>query len=124
MERQYPKFIINLPYLSENVAQVRSRCRAEGIEIAGIIKGINAVPEVAKAYEDGGVEILGTSRLEQLRKIIDFRVKTPMLYIRIPLLTEIKAPLELCEISIGKTFNLRKDIVTHTGCDSCCDFGS
>lgn len=110
MDRQYPKFIINLPYLSENVAEVKTRCREQGIEIAGIIKGINAVPQVAKAYEEGGVEVLGTSRLEQIRLIKEYGVKTPMMYIRIPMLSEIEEMVELCEISLASEIEVLKAV--------------
>ena len=56
---KYPKVIINLQYLRENAAEVVRRCSECGVEVVGIMKGANGIPEVSRAYAEGGVSAIG-----------------------------------------------------------------
>ena len=47
MERQFPRLEINLPHLQENTKKVVDNCRQRGIQVCGVIKGCNGMPEIA-----------------------------------------------------------------------------
>ena len=66
MGERYPRLEINLAHLKHNVSKVVEKCDAAGIQVAGVIKGATGMPEVAKAFEEGGAAFLASSRLEQL----------------------------------------------------------
>ena len=58
--------VINLKYLTENVATVVKKCSEKGIKIAGVMKGTTGIPQCSKCFEDGGASLIASSRLEQL----------------------------------------------------------
>ena len=50
MERKYPRLVIDLNKLRNNFTQIVSRCAARGIAVAGVIKGVDGMPEIARLY--------------------------------------------------------------------------
>lgn len=68
MKRTYPQLEIDLAVLRSNAQQVIRRCRAQNIRVCGVVKGVDGLPEVARALRQCGAEELGTSRLEQVEK--------------------------------------------------------
>ena len=55
MGERYPRLEINLAHLKHNVVKVVEKCGDMGIQVAGVIKGVTGLPEVAKAFDEGGV---------------------------------------------------------------------
>ena len=75
-------------------------CRARGIAVCGVIKGVNGLPEVARRFRECGVTQLGTSRLEQVERCRQAGIPGPYLLIRIPGPTELPELVRLCEMSL------------------------
>jgi predicted amino acid racemase len=100
MREYYPRIVADLQKLRENIEQIRSRCAARGVNIAGVIKGFTGIPACAKAFEDAGCQYIGTSRLEQIRDAVAYGVKGPFMLLRIPMLSEIDEVARLAEISL------------------------
>ncbi|MGL4484318.1 MAG: alanine racemase, partial [Anaerovoracaceae bacterium] len=97
MERfnDYPRLTIDLKKLRHNIDEVKTRCEAVGINLAGVIKVVHGIPECSKQFEDAGCAQIASSRLEQLKVAKDFGIKTPLMMIRIPMLSEIEAMIEI-----------------------------
>lgn len=87
--------------LRNNVGQVVSRCEAQGIEVAGVIKGCTGIPECAAQFEAGGCTFIASSRLEQLQDARDFGIKLPLMLIRLPMLSEAAEAVALTDISLN-----------------------
>ena len=51
MEKRYPRLEINLEHLKHNVATVVEKCGGQGVQVMGVIKGANGIPEIAKAFD-------------------------------------------------------------------------
>lgn len=100
MERQYPCLRISLPKLRSNTREIVSRCAARGIEVCGVIKGCHAIPAVARAMREGGVQSLGSSRLEQIEQCRAAGVPGPYLLLRISAPSEVPDVVRLCEVSL------------------------
>ena len=100
MNRQFPCLEVHLDRLYHNAAQVISRCKARGIHVCGVIKGVGGMPEVARAISEAGAEQIGTSRLEQVARCRAAGVTVPFLLIRIPSLSELADTVALCEMSL------------------------
>ena len=66
MNRQYPRLVLRDSSFRSNARETISRCAACGIQVCGVIKGVNGLPEVARRFRECGVTQLGTSRLEQV----------------------------------------------------------
>ena len=65
-----------------------------------MVKGVDGLPEVARAMRLCGAEELGTSRLEQVERCRAAGVGGPWLLIRIPGLSELPDVVRLCETSL------------------------
>lgn len=47
MDRQFPRLVIRRDKLRNNFTQIISRCRACGISVAGVVKGVSGLPELS-----------------------------------------------------------------------------
>jgi len=97
----YPRVEIDLKKLRNNIDQMVTRCKSQGIEVAGVIKGCTGIPQCAKQFEEGGCSFIASSRLEQLQDAKNFGIKLPLMLIRIPMLSEVKDVISLTDISLN-----------------------
>ena len=100
MVRKYPQLEVDLSILRSNARQVITHCQQQGIRVCGVVKGVDGLPEVARAMRLCGAEELGTSRLEQVEWCRAAGVGGPWLLIRIPGLSELPDVVRLCETSL------------------------
>lgn len=108
--RQYPRLVINLSKLENNIKQIKERCEKQGVNLAGVIKGCTGFIEVAKEFEKQGAMFIASSRLEQLRKVKESGVITPLMMIRVPCLTEVEEVIELCDVSLNSELAVLKKL--------------
>ncbi len=95
----YPCITADLTKMVENVALVKEKCAAYGIDIIGVTKGFCAHPDLAGAYVEGGVSGLGDSRLKNLKRLQKFPV--PKHLLRIPMLSEVEPVIRYADISLN-----------------------
>ena len=100
MVRNYPQLEVDLSILRSNARQVITHCQQQGIRVCGVVKGVDGLPEVARAMRLCGAEELGTSRLEQVERCRAAGVGGPWLLIRIPGLSDLPDVVRLCETSL------------------------
>ncbi len=101
LRNQYPCLECDLDKLSENLAALVERCHDSLIEVAGVVKGVSALPEIVRVYERSGVKFIATSRVDQLRTIRGCGFVTkPVMLIRIPMLSELADVIALSDISL------------------------
>lgn len=100
MQRQYPCLEVYTDRLEQNAREVISRCNAAGIEVCGVIKGCNGIPEVARLLRRCGASSIGTSRLEQVERCRRDGVEGPFVLLRVPGLTEVEDVVSLCDVSL------------------------
>ena len=110
MKDRYPRVEIDLGHLKHNVEAVVRKCGAMGIDIAGVIKGATGLPEVAKAFDEGGARWIASSRLAQIQDAIDAGITKPMMLIRIPMLSEVEDVVRLCDYSLESEVELLKAV--------------
>ncbi len=101
MNKRYPRLEINIKYQKENVEAVIRRCSKCNVNITGIIKGVNGMPEITKAFIEGGIKSIGTSRLEQIEELADNKQGISIMLIRTPMLSEIEDVIRLTDISLN-----------------------
>lgn len=96
----HPKLIVNIPYFKENIEEVVVRCKAQGISVAGVVKGFHAIPEMTEAFDASSCSQVASSRIEQLRLARSIGCKKPLFLIRIPMLSEIAEVAEIASYSL------------------------
>ncbi len=98
---RYPCLVMNHEAIQYNVATIRKWCDDAGIRFCGVIKGANGTSELIADYVAGGAEMIGSSRLAQLRRVKEGGYKVPAVLIRVPMLSEIEEVIELAEYSLN-----------------------
>ena len=101
----YPQLVIDKGKLAHNIKEVTARCAEKGISVAGVIKGMNGLPELIKVYAASDVSMIASSRIEQLRDAVEIGeadpvLKKPTLMIRIPMLSEVPEIVKYCDYSL------------------------
>jgi len=104
--KKYPCLEIDLGKVSHNVAEINKLATAKGIEIIGIIKGFNAIPEIVQAMIKSGLKFLGASRLENIQPLIAAGIKAEMMLIRIPMLHEVDSVVKLTNCSLNSEISV------------------
>lgn len=96
-----PRLTIDLDKIERNTRVITSLCRAHGITVSGVTKGVCGHPEVAQAMRRGGVESISDSRLENLRRLRAGGVKGSLELIRLPALSEVGEVVEWADLSLN-----------------------
>ena len=102
---RYPELVIDKEKLADNIREVTARCKARGISVAGVVKGMNGLPELIKVYGGSDVTMIGSSRIEQIRDVVEIgaedpALRKPTLMIRIPMLSEVPEIVKYCDYSL------------------------
>ncbi|MBR2546812.1 MAG: alanine racemase [Eubacterium sp.] len=102
---RYPELVIDKGKLADNIREVTARCRARGISVAGVVKGMNGLPELIRVYAESDVVMIGSSRIEQIRDAVEIgkadpELRKPTMMIRIPMLSEVPEIVEYCDYSL------------------------
>lgn len=100
MER-YPQLEIDLQKLKHNIETIVEKCGERGINVAGVIKGFNGIPEMTKVYNETGCSSIATSRIEQIIEAQKAGVKGPFGMIRVPMLSEVEELVKYCDFSLN-----------------------
>lgn len=101
MNNSYPALNINLKKLRHNVEQVVKACGAVGIKVAGVVKGIHGIGECTEQFVRGGCKEIGSSRMEQLKRLKDEGISCPLMLVRIPMECEAEDVVLTADISLN-----------------------
>lgn len=96
----YPLLEINSAVLLSNTRILTKLCGRYGIDVAGVIKGFNGIPECGRIMVDGGCRQIASSRIEQLIKIKKYDRSIKTMLIRIPMFSEIPYAVAYADISL------------------------
>jgi len=99
--RKNPRIELDLHKLRQNIATIYSLCAAKGVEVVGVTKGLAALPVIAQVMVDGGIKIVGDSRLENILTLREAGIKAKMMMIRIPMLHEVNLVVKLADCSLN-----------------------
>lgn len=80
---------VDLGKVTENARALVDRTAALGISITGITKVMLGAPELGRALGRAGVGTLGDSRMENIERLRDGGIETPMLLIRSPIPSQV-----------------------------------
>lgn len=94
-----PRIDIFLEKLKHNTKILSEKCKDHGIEIAAVTKAFCGIPEIAKAYVDGGAKYLADSRIENLKKMANLPLEKIML--RLPMISRVEETVKYADISLN-----------------------
>lgn len=96
----YPLVEMDLKKFRRNIDEVVSRCRKVGIQVAGVVKGFNGIPQASEQFKLGGCAQIATSRLEQIEDAKAYGIDGPFMLIRVPMMTELARVAQLADYSL------------------------
>lgn len=85
----YPKVYVYLERIYENARYLNNLCNNYGVNIVGVTKVVCAEPHIAQTFVDSGISILGDSRIQNIKNMIDNGIKAEYMLLRIPMLSEL-----------------------------------
>ncbi len=108
--KRNPRLDIYLDKIKYNSENISTLCLKHGIKVVGITKGCCAITEVGQAMIDGGINILGDSRIENLRELKKAELKVETMLVRIPMLSEVNRVLNCADISLNSEILVIKSL--------------
>lgn len=102
---------INLSKIAKNSKIISDRCAALGISVVGVTKCVLGDIRIAETLKSSGIDILGDSRLANLKKLRDhFGPGQPLIMLRTPMLSEIDEVTTICDISMNTQLRTVREI--------------
>lgn len=95
-----PRLEIDLDKIEHNARAIVDLCAKEGIEVAGVTKGVGGSPIIARAMLKGGIKKLAEARIMNMQRIKKAKIKTPTLLIRIPRVSRSKEVIRHFDVSL------------------------
>ena len=102
----YPRVTVDLQKITHNVRHMISLCGSYGIEILGVTKVFAGERPIAKAMMDGGLKMLGDSRVSNICKYEDLPVEKWL--IRMPMISEAAEVVRHCDVSLNSELSTLK----------------
>ncbi|WP_129595820.1 alanine racemase [Anaerophilus nitritogenes] len=98
---RYPMLEVHTKKIYDNVKYMVDLCNEKGIEIAGVVKGFNGLPKVVDQFVEAGCKYIADSRMDQIIRLKEYGIKSPMMLIRIPMFSEIEELVKYVDISLN-----------------------
>ncbi|MDR2610082.1 MAG: alanine racemase [Clostridiales Family XIII bacterium] len=111
----YPRLVIDTGKLKVNAERVIALCAEAGISVAGVVKVAAGDPKLARVVADAGAAQIASSRLRQLVRIREAGVETPLMLIRIPMLSEAAAVVRAAEYSLNSDIEVLRALNAAAG---------
>lgn len=96
----YPTITVNLRKLTQNTEVIVNKCKEFGISVLGVTKACCGDPEVARAIIEGGVDMLGDSRIQNIMRLKAAGISIPLCLLRLPMLTEVRDVVHYADMSL------------------------
>ncbi|MBQ0018445.1 MAG: alanine/ornithine racemase family PLP-dependent enzyme [Clostridiales bacterium] len=114
----YPRVIVNLEHIRNNVRVVKELCAEHGIRIVGVTKVFSGDPKIAQCYVDGGLTMTGDSRVDNLELQAKAGLTADRWLIRPPMLSEVPQLVKYADASLDseiETIRAINEEVLRTG---------
>lgn len=99
MKREYPCVEVNLGKITHNTREIIKLCSTKGIHVVGVTKVFCARKAIVKAMLKGGLEVVGDSRIENLKRIEEYNCRK--LLLRIPMESHAAEVVKYSDISLN-----------------------
>ena len=106
----YPKLVIDLNKLRNNISKVKNMCSDIDVEIAGVIKGCSGLIPCAQQFERAGCAYIASSRLDQLEPLREHGIQAPLMMVRIPMLSEAEDVVRICDYSLNSEVEVLREL--------------
>jgi predicted amino acid racemase len=103
-----PRIEINLAKIAYNAEKLVQLYGSKGIGLMGVTKTVCGDPAVAKVFAKKGIHVLADSKLKNLKKMRDARIKAQFVLLRTPALSEVDSVIKYADISMNTELTVIK----------------
>ena len=96
-----PRLEIDLAKIGHNVRSVIRLYRPKGVGFIGVTKGVLGEPAIARTYLRNGIEVIGDSRLANLRRLREAGLTCPLVLLRPPARGAADDVVETADLSLN-----------------------
>lgn len=105
---QTPRIEINLTKIAHNAEQLCELYRSKEIDIMGVTKVVCGDPMIAKVLVAKGINVLTDSKLINIKKMRDAKIKATFVLLKTPAMSEIEAVVKYADISMNTELSVIK----------------
>jgi predicted amino acid racemase len=98
--------MIDVDKIEHNARVIVAQCRAHGIEVTGVTKGVCGHPEVARAMLRGGVISIGESRMTNIHNLKAAGVECQYMLLRLPPLSHVEDVIGSVDVSLNSELSV------------------
>ena len=92
---------IDLNKIQDNANFMINLCKKNNISVAGVVKCVNAQPDITNTLRDCGCEYISSSRIEQLLNTKNNNQNIQTMLIRMPMKNEIEQVIQSVDVSLN-----------------------
>lgn len=101
-----PRLEINLDKIAHNVRAIKNLYASKGISVAGVTKSVCGNPAIAHVMVKNGLDVIGDSRIENIRKMSQAGVEAQFMLIRSPLTSQLEEVVKYAHISLNSDWSV------------------
>ena len=113
--KKYPLLEIELGALASNIQLITGMAKDQGIDIAGVIKGFNAIPELVDVIDKSECRWIASSRMKHFEALQEREFTKPFMLIRLPMQSEVEEVIRYCRISMNSEKNVLDSLNREAG---------
>lgn len=98
-----PRLELYVDRIADNAAAIAGQCHDHGATVAGVAKVVCAQPDVLDAMVRGGVDMIGDSRIDNLRRARATGIRIPLMLLRIPEPSRAEEVVRIADISLNSS---------------------
>ena len=95
-----PSVTIDLKKLKHNATLVVGMCHKAGLAVMAVTKAFCAAPEIARVFLEGGADWLSDSRIQNIARLREAGITTPICLLRLPMPSEVDEVVRLANMSM------------------------
>jgi ornithine racemase len=111
----YPRLLIDPDKIRTNTGAICALARPHGIAVTGVTKACCGDPLVARAMLEGGAASLGDSRVDNLVRLRKAGIRTEVMLLRTPMLSEADAVVEHADASLNSDLTVLRRLSVAAG---------
>ncbi len=96
-----PRLEIDLDKIFDNAQMLVAALNRKGIGVTGVTKSVQGWPEIARVFVRAGVQRLGDARIENVEKMRNAGLQSPVFLIRSPMISQAKRVVREADVSFN-----------------------
>ncbi len=111
--RNAPRLEIDLDKIGHNARALRTLFGARGVSVTAVTKGVLGSPAVAEVLVDSGITAIGSSRIENIRRMKEAGIEAEFTLIRTPMLSRARQVVQYADVSLNTELSVIKLLSEH-----------